>query len=212
MPCQAGFVDLNIYGDTRGFATITPSVKLDLGEKFSYFSFTNLDLDGDGGEVYRYYTEQDIYYRIGKTPLYLAQQYVSRSGSDNDLLRYGPRVVISDLAPLRKLFSKYNFYYEISAFPLQIDHSEGFDMGWEHFYVIKILPKFFKDRVYLSGFVDHNLEFGKLAQNHSIAVTENQVGIRIIDDLYLVSELRYNGYLPSEQIGLGLGLEYFKKF
>jgi hypothetical protein len=33
----ADFVDLNIYDDTRGFATNTPSLSLDLGKKIKFF-------------------------------------------------------------------------------------------------------------------------------------------------------------------------------
>lgn len=85
-------------------------------------------------------------------------------------------------------------------------------MGFEHFYIIKVFPKFFKDRVYLSGFVDHNLSYSKLAANHSTAVTEHQIGVRLVDQLYFVTEFRYNGYFPTRQMGLGIGLEYFKGF
>jgi hypothetical protein len=202
------FIDLNFYGDTRGFGTFTPNLKLDLSQNFSYFGFANINFHGDG-QVLRYYTENNIYYQIPKTPFYLAQQYVSLSGTDNDLLRYGPRIIVSDLKYLKKLFKKINLYYELSAFPLQIDHSDGFDMGFEHFYIVKIFPKFFDDRLYLSGFLDHNLEFGELSKSHSILVSENQLGFRLVNDLFLVSELRYNGYLSQDELGVGLGLEWF---
>ncbi len=205
------FIDINTYGDVRGFGTITPSIKLDLPYKLTYFSFANLNLYADS-DTFTYYTEQDLYLQIKNTPFYLAQQFVSLSGDDNDMLRYGPRVIVSDLPKLKKVFDKIGLYYEMSSFPLQIDHSDGFDMGFEHFYYMKIFPKLFKDRVYCSGFVDHNLEFGELSNNHSIAVTENQIGVRVVDNFYLVAELRYNGYLPTEQVGVGIGFEYLNRF
>ncbi len=205
------FADINIYGDTRGFATVTPNLSLDLPYKFSYYGFANLDFF-DRGDNYRFYSEHDLYFQIANSPFYLAQQYVTQSGDNNDQLRYGPRVIISKLPKLKKFFETLNLHYEISIFPLQFDHSDGFDMAFEHFYYMKILPKLFKDRLYLSGFVDHNLEYGENAANNSTAVTENQLGLRLINNLYLVAELRYNGYFPRERVGMGLGLQYLHSF
>jgi hypothetical protein len=55
--------------------------------------------------------------------------------------------------------------------------------------------------IYIGGFFDYNFKPNKI-------VTEVQTGKRIADGLYFIVEGRYNGFLPEEKIGVGIGLEY----
>ena len=52
------------------------------------------------------------------------------------------------------------------------------------------------------SFFDYNFKPGKV-------VTDLQVGYRLKDNLYVVIEGRYNGFLPrDQQLGAGPGLEW----
>ena len=53
----------------------------------------------------------------------------------------------------------------------------------------------------VDGFMDYNFEPRKV-------VADLQIGKRIDDDLYAVIEGRYNGFMPKDNFGVGIGLEW----
>lgn len=78
----------------------------------------------------------------------------------------------------------------------------------EHAYRINILAGRLNNRVYLAGFADQNFKY---LENDKVTfewVTEHQLGIRLIEELYAVAEYRINTFLPANNYGVGYGLEY----
>ena len=212
-----GYFDLNGYWDIRNFNVITNNTLIDLPHGFQYYSFTNLFgplNSADDFKLNKYYTEQNFRLRLYKNiPLQLNFQW--NSGSDlRDKMRFGPRILVNELPWIGKFCKKLNLIYAIAPFPLQIDHSKGYDAQLEQFYRIQILPRYLGDRVYISGFADINFLYGSdNPTHHNTSVTETQLGIRLYKQAYAVIEYRYNGFLPSgKRNGLGLGLEYLLKF
>lgn len=59
----------------------------------------------------------------------------------------------------------------------------------------------FNGRLTLGGFLDYNVDSKKI-------VTEWQGGVRVSGFLSLVVEGRYNGFLPEDNAGVGIGLEW----
>ncbi len=201
-----GFLDFNYYYDTRDFNVLTINALANITNRVQYFSLTNYtnsigttnNLDKNA-----FYSEQNIRWLAvrEKIPTDLTLQWVIRNPDENDLLRFGFRVRVSAIEGIKNIFKALNTFYSVNFHLLQIDHVDGFDWQIEHIY--KIFPDILGKRLYLSGFVDHNINSGK-----STVVTEHQLGFRVIDQFYLVSEYRYKGSLNKEKSGVGLGVEY----
>lgn len=212
---NTGFLDFNGYYDTREFSTLTINALANLPHRFQYFSLTNFDGSDNTSDLNRYYTEQNIRWNIKETsPLDITTQWVSRSNSNNDDLRFGLRWRLDDTNKLNSIFKKLNLSYFVSIYYLQFttkSQSKLFTQ-LEHVYNFNLFPSIFKNRLYLGGFADQNINYldnGKISFNW---VTEHQLGYNIIDALFLVLEYRINDFLPSNNCGLGYGLEYKIKF
>ena len=207
-----GFVDVNGYYDTRSLDVLTVNTLINFPCRIQYFSFINTF--GNSGtatmvSLNRYFTEQNLRYISQTTPVDIGGQWVFGNNGFKDLMRFGSRWRVADTPRLGKYLKKLHLIYEPSFFPLQIDQSRGYDAQIEHFYRIQVFPKLFGDRVYISGFVDHNFLFGSDNRNdHNVIVTENQIGVRIVKQLYIVAEHRFYEFLKSKRQGLGIGLEY----
>lgn len=212
----SGFIDLNGYWDTRNSTIFTVNSLVNLPFMLEYFQFTNLFTDFGRGDDFRFsdvYSEQNLRFKPSKIPIDPGVQYAIISRFD-DIIRFGPRFRVHDFPVINKLFKKLNLIYELSYFPAQIDGTNGYDFQMEHFYRLQVLPSVFKDRVYISGFLDHNFQFGTgTSSNHSVLVTEHQIGIRTFKQLYIVAEYRFNEFLAAtDEHGVALGLEYFLGF
>ena len=133
------------------------------------------------------------------SPLDLATQFVSKSSTGNDLIRLGLRVRATSICPIVKNFFHGLLNYSISFYPIQLDAITGFNWQMEHVYTLSIL----KNRLILSGFLDHNV-----LKAGSKVISEHQVALRTIDQLYIVSEYRHNDFLGDDKNGFGFGLEY----
>jgi hypothetical protein len=209
-----GFLDFNGYYDTRDFSIITINALANFPYRFQYFSLTNFFSDiGDDNifDLDSFYSEQNIRWSLSKkSPLDLTLQGVFRSGNNNDLMRSGIRWRLNNTKIFTKFFKKINVFYSINFHLLQTNFEDEIN-GWqiEHVYRINLFPKNFDNRVYLTGFADHNMTYlAALQGNNHYWVTEHQLGIKLISELYAVFEYRYNEYLRSRKNGFGLGLEY----
>lgn len=207
----SGFFDLNAYQDTRNFSVLTLNAKLDLPGPFSYFSLTNWQGVATGDEFFdirNYLTEQNLYYKLFNSPFDINMQYLSLSGDDNDLLRFGIQASTEKLPWLKKAFKKMNAWYHISYFAWQIDHIDSYASQLQHVYYMKIFPKHLDDRVYLYGFADQNFNTGSNSI-HSRLVAETQLGVRLYKGLHAVTEVRWNGFFPKgDRFGVGVGMQY----
>lgn len=205
-----GFIDLNMYFDTREFNVMTINILAKLPNRFQYFSLTNYLGADQSVDLASFYSEQNSRWQIKKmSPLDLTLQYVMRQGKANDDIRFGIRWRLSDAPKLKGFFSKLNISYSLNPmfFQFRANTNTKYMTQVEHVYRIKL----YKDRIYLGGFADQNFVYsnGKVAFNW---VTEHQLGTRIVDHLYAVVEFRINDFLESDNTGLGIGLEYVIKF
>jgi len=202
----SGFIDFNMYYDTRDFNVMTINMLSKLSNRFQYFSLTNYISIDESADLANFYSEQNLRWQIKKTsPFDLSFQYVMRQGSSNDDLRFGVRWRLNDTPEFGNFFKKLNMSYSLNPMLIQFrmnTHTKALTQI-EHVYRIKL----YKDIIYLGGFADQNLVFA----NNKVSfkwVSEHQLGIRIIDQLYAIAEYRINEFLTSDNTGLGIGLEY----
>ncbi len=205
-----GFIDFNMYYDTRDFNVMTINILAKLPNRFQYFSLTNYLGADQSVDLASFYSEQNLRWQIKKmSSLDLTLQYVMRQGKANDDFRFGVRWRLSDTPKLKGIFSKLNMSYSLNPmfFQFRANAHTKYMTQVEHVYRIKL----YKDWIYLGGFADQNFVYsnGKVAFKW---VTEHQLGTRIVDQLYVVVEFRINDFLESDNTGLGIGLEYVIKF
>ena len=209
-----GFLDFNGYYDTREFSVMTLNLLAVLPHRFQYFSLTNFQGPTRTSDLSNYYSEQNVRWNFMKNiPLDFTSQWVLKSGINNDVLKFGFRWSLHKSKGLRNFFKKLNLSYSINPFFIQFAQNKQtqYLTQIEHVYKLKILPTVLNDRIYIGGFIDQNF----LSDNNKVMmkfVTEHQLGLRIIDQLYAVLEFRINEYLPNDNYGFGYGLEYKIKF
>jgi hypothetical protein len=205
-----GVFDFNYYRDTREFNVFTTNLLATMEGGFQYFSLTNIEGEvkaADKTDSTIYYTEQNLRWKLSEDGLFmLSTQAALQSGKNNDIARAGLLVNVSSLPVLLNFSEKNLFAFGVNVFPIQLDEIEGYNWQIEYFYKIQIARKLFGDRLYLSGFADQNL-----GPDETIWVTEHQVGLRIFDNFFLVSEYRINEYL-QHNTGWAHGLEYLLPF
>lgn len=110
-----GFIDFNMYYDTRDFNVMTINILAKLPNRFQYFSLTNYLSDNESVDLANFYSEQNLRWQINKmSSLDLTLQYVMRQGSANDDLRFGVRWRLSDTRKLAGIFKKLNMSYSLN--------------------------------------------------------------------------------------------------
>lgn len=207
---NSGFSDFNGYYDSRDYTVLTINLLANLPNRFQYFSLTNYEGAHGTSDLSSFYSEQNVRWKLSKdTPFDATIQYVIRGSDANDDLRFGVRWRLSNTPGLDALFKKLNMFYSVN--PMFVQFREGdqprFMTMIEHVYKVHILKKKFDKRIYLAGFADQvfvNTD-GEISCEW---VTEHQVGIRIIDQLYVVTEFRLNTFLPDDNVGVGYGVQY----
>lgn len=206
-----GFIDFNSYWDTREFAVTTIVAGAKLPHDWEYFQFANFG-SAFGSNSYdwtNYYTEINFRRRISKENRYLKSfdwtiQYADGSGP-RGVLRLGVKWRLKDTTgPIGYFFKEtLKLNYCVNFHLIETDGT-----GWQ---IEQTYRRNFCDgRFYLGGFADHNINNN--SQN-SAWVTEHQLGIRLVENCFLVGEYRYNSNAPTQfKSGLGVGLEYVMKF
>ncbi|MCA9063536.1 MAG: hypothetical protein KDA96_10770 [Planctomycetaceae bacterium] len=204
-----GFVDLNLYGDTRDFSVFTINTGARLPHQFEYFQFINLTGDFGNSPMIENWTG------------FFTEIHLRRPiASDNDLLKHldwsvmwadgsvgrevgrlGIRWRFQDIAgPVGDFFTDtLRLKYSLTFHILEDDGS-----GWQLEHVYR--RDFLDGLVYVSGFADHNING---TADSSSWVTETQIGVRLFDRFYAVAEYRYTSFAPSQfRSGWGIGVEY----
>ena len=208
---NSGFIDVNGYYDTRDFSVLTINLFAALPNRLQYFSLTNYTNNQNSPDLEGFYAEHNLRWGINKDlPLDLTYQYVLRQGEKNDDHRFGLRWRLHNTGVLKGLFSKLNMSYTFNPMFLQLRSKTKVEYMTiiEHAYKINVLPRKFNNRVYLAGFADQNFKYNKDDKVSFEWVTEHQLGIRLIEELYAVAEYRINTFLPANNYGMGYGLEY----
>ena len=203
---RSGFIDFNGYYDTRNYSEVTINILNNFPvSRLHYFSFVNFTGQEENTDLSTYFSEQNLRWRISTTsPIYLHAQLVVRNGQNNDAIRFGVRWAADQQSFLKDFMKKIHFQYALALFAIEYGYSNSdhWFTQLEHAYRISIL----NSKLYISGFADQNF---RVENNTKYVdwVTEHQIGIKIIDQFYIVSEYRINDYLLKSE-GWGFGLEY----
>jgi len=215
---KSGFLDLNIYphlSDVSNDSVVTLNAGAVFGNRLSYFGFINMFNKAGRSELSdldRFYTEQNLRWKLATDSSVDATiQYTQQSGSNNDKLRIGVRWRLHDSDYFRATFNDINFKWSVNVHALQFDHDPKHAWQIEHVYGATF-PSI-SDRLYLSGFIDHNIN-GTVGPNvpHHFIISETQLGFRAFDDVYLTIEYRINQARRSDVNNVALGVQYKIKF
>ncbi len=211
---SGGFLDFNFYpylSDVDNDNVFTLNIAAGLPHRFSYFSLLNIGNQADTTEfndTVSYYTEQNVRWKVTDTaPIDLTVQYNMRSGEDNDRLRFGFRWRLNDTSYLSDFFKSIHLGYSINFHLIQIDDADA-DI-WQMEHVFGMTFPYLTDRLYLAGFIDHTFN-EDLPDNlpSDPMVGEVQLGLRLVENLYAVTEYRLNEYRRSDVNNLAVGFEY----
>lgn len=212
---RPGFLDFNGYYDTRDLSVMTLNILADLPARFQYFSLTNYSNSASADQpedLDTFYTEQNLRWTPREEiPLDLSTQWVTRSGPDNDIARLGVRWRPASTPVVQEWFDAIGLNYFVILHLVQFDQlpSDGTRMQIEHAYRWPVFPSLLDGRVYLGGFIDHNMWFNPpRGIDTNTVVTEHQLGVRLLGELYAVAEFRRNEFFLSRKNGVGFGLEY----
>lgn len=207
---NTGFVDLNYYWDTRAFTVFTINAGAKLPNDFEYFQFLNAFSPFESNETdwHAYYTEINLRRPIRKDSHYLKPfdwtiQYADGTFADS-VGRAGVRWRVHDTPGELGRFVNETLKLRLGV-SFHLLETDGTGCQLEYAY----RRDFCNKRVYIGGFLDHNLDEG----NRSTWVTENQIGLRLFDQWHAVAEYRYSDFSPKRfRSGVGLGLEYVIRF
>ncbi len=215
---KGGFLDFNLYpylSDVSTDSTFSLNMATNLPNRISYFGFINLYNQGNRSElsdVNTFYTEQNLRWQIRENSAFDATfQYVAKSGDNNDKERIGIRWRMNDSAFLKEIFAALHLKWSINFHALQFDHDPK--TAWQIEHAFSMTFPYFSDRLYLAGFIDHNINetvAAKVPSNPVVA--EAQLGYRLVDNLYVISEYRINEYRQSDINNLAVGIEYKMKW
>jgi hypothetical protein len=207
-----GFLDFNYYWDTRQFNTLTINAGAMLPCDVDYFQFVDFDSPLDQPatveDLSGFYTEIHLGKPIAKDSEWLDSldwTWMYADGSlARDVHRLGIRWRTEDSPGLLGALLTDVLALEY-AVNLHFVESDGSGIQIEHVYRRVFLDR----RFYIAGFADHDIN----TDGSTSWVTEHQMGLRLVDEVHLVAEYRYNEFLPTEfRSGWGFGLEYVVQF
>lgn len=209
-----GFLDFNLYPylsdvDTDSVATLNIGAQLPKRlSLFMFINFYNAPAEGELSETTTFYSEQTLKWQISEgSPFDLTVQSNLRSGDDNDRLRFGVRWRLNDSPALAGFFAALNLKYAINLHAIQIDERD--ESVWQLEHSFRMTFPWLSERLYLGGFIDHTFnETLPETIPENPAVAEAQLGWRLVEDLYLVTEYRLNQYRRSDVNNLAVGVEY----
>lgn len=211
---QSGFLDFNLYpylSDVSGDNSFTLNMGSSLPNRFSYFGFINLGNQADRAELEdltSYYTEQNLRWQIAEGSAFDATiQYNTKTGENNDKLRLGLRWRLNDSLWLKPAMDAMHLKWSVNWHALQWDHDDKTAWQIEHAFMLSF--PYLSERLYLSGFIDHNF-------NETVAadvpanpiVAEAQLGYRLFENFYVMTEYRLNQYRRSDVNNVAAGIEY----
>jgi|GEM_PF-450348 len=206
-------LDFNLYpylDDVDSDNVFTLNVAAKLGNGFSYFGLLNLGNQSDRselGDITNFYTEQSVRWQVNDSPIDLTAQFNFRSGEDNDRHRLGFRWRLNDTAMLKEVFQSINLAWSINFHVFQFDHAD--ENIWQMEHVFRLTAPQISDRLYIAGFIDHTFNEdlpGNFPDNPIVG--EVQLGWRLIENLYAITEYRVNEYRRSDVNNLAVGIEY----
>ena len=107
---------------------------------------------------------------------------------------------------LDKMLKAINLTWAVQFFPTRIDQRDV--GGWQISHAYQMSFPYISDRLYLSGFFDHNIdESARPGSTLNNVVSETQLGVRLYRQLYAVVEYRINDYRRADNTNFGAGFE-----
>ena len=152
-------------------------------------------------------TEQNLRWQIAKQyPIDLVIQDTIRNGRDNDTVHIGFRWRVNNTEQLQSFFNAIHLSYSVHVFPKRFDQRDV--GGWQLSHAYQMTFPNISDRLYFSGFLDHNINESNVpGTKRDNIVSENQFGVRLFNKVYAVAEFRVNEYRRSDTTNFGVGLE-----
>lgn len=204
------FINFNFYpylADVKSDSAFTLNTAVLLPQRFSYFSFANFGGLFESGPVRFLVSEQNLRWRpADRFPVDLVVQDTIRRGGGNDTVQAGVRWRLNDTAVLKRFFNAIHLRYSVHFFVQRWDQRDR--GGWQVSHTYTLRFPYLSDRLYLGGFIDHNIsERGPPGFPANPVISENQLGFRLYRRLYAVAEYRINQYRRSDVNNLGVGFE-----
>jgi hypothetical protein len=180
---------------------------ISLPARFSYFSFANFGGLFHSGSVKFQITEQNLRWQVAEQfPLDLVVQDTIRNGGNNDTIHLGARWRLNNTEVFNPFFNALHLNYSVHVFPQRFDQRKV--GGWQISHAYQLTFPYLSDRLYFSGFFDHNINERNISGGtRDYIVSENQFGVRLYKKLYAVMEFRINEYRRSDTTNIGLGIE-----
>jgi len=136
-----GYLDFNAYYDTQALGVFTINALANLPNQFQYFSLTNYTNNPEDklADLQNFFTEQNLRWAIpNDIPFDLTTQWVTRSGTKNDLLRFGTRWRARETPWIGEILKKINFNYTLNFHIFEINEQSGYQWQMEHVYRLDI--------------------------------------------------------------------------
>ena len=178
-----------------------------LPRRFSYFSFMNIGGAFSSGPLRYLISKQNLRWQISeKRPVELVLQDIIRNGADNDTVHFGVRLRLDETGSFKSFFDAAHMTYSVEFFPVRFDQRNV--GGWQISHAYEIRFPYISDRLYLGGFLDHNIdEKLRPGVRTDTIISETQLGFRLFGKVYAVVEYRINEYRLSDNSNIGIGIE-----
>jgi hypothetical protein len=204
-------IDFSLYpyqSKVKDDVDFSVTMNATLPGRFSYFGYASMKGIATSGSASFARSEQNLRYTMSdKLPLDLSVQGVFAGAGGDDFYQLGFSWRVHDTAGWRNFFDRINMIYRMN-FYLQryaVDDASAWQM--EHFF--KITFPQLSERLYLSGFVDQtfNQTLPDTMPSGPI-IAEVQLGMRMFDRFYAISEYRLNQRRVGDEENLAIGIEY----
>lgn len=176
--------------------------------RFSYFAYANMKGSTTGESAVFDRSEQNLRYSISDNlPLDLNFQAILIRGDGNDFYQLGLSWRIHDTPVWQQFFDRINLIYRLT---FQLKRYSVDDRGaWQMEHFFKMTFPDLSDRLYFSGFVDQtfNQDLPDTMPRNPV-VAELQLGLRMFDRFYAITEYRVNQWRVGDEYNLAVGVEY----
>lgn len=204
-------VDFSLYPyqhTVKDDVDFTTTINAQLPGRFSYFGYVNTNGVVTDGSSRFVRSEQNLRYSFSEyTPLDFNAQSVLIRGDSNDFYQIGIGWRVHDTPGWQDFFERINLIYRITFQLRQFSVDDNSGWAMEHFFRMTF-PNV-SDRLYLSGFMDHSLNQAVPANVPSNPiVAEIQLGMRMFDRFYAISEYRINQKRVDDEYNFAVGIEY----
>jgi hypothetical protein len=204
-------IDFSLYPYQRTVKNdvdFTTTINANLPGRFSYFSYVNFKgVVSDGSPVFDR-SEQNLRFALSDSlPLDLNIQGVLVHGDGNDFYQLGVGWRVDDTPGWQEFFDRINLMYRFTLHLKRFGADDPGAWGVEHWF--RFTFPGISDRLYLSGFMDQtfNEELPASMPSNPL-VGEVQLGVRIWNRFYAITEYRVNQRRVGDEYNLAVGLEY----